>query len=146
MALHQAIQRLLLIGARLESLPPAPTPHPPPALTPLIEATAPARQAFDQRALHYGHRYRSGFWAIYLLSAIAVLFAVLPLALGWDSPGHRLHSYAALWALGEVVVIGIVSAIYWRGHRRHWQEQWLAARTTAGLCWYLPLLAPLIDF
>src|SRR4029077_12118080 len=145
MALHQAIQQLLLIGARLEGLPPAPTPHPPPALTPLIEATAPAHQAFDQRALLYGHRYRSGFWAIYVLSAIAVLFAVLPLALGWDSPGHRLHSYGALWAVGEVLVIGTVFAIYWGGPRRRWHNWWLKARTTAELTWYLPMLAPLLD-
>jgi len=146
MALHQVIQRLLLIGVQLDQPAHAPSVPPPGALVPLIDSIAPAHRAFDQRALHYGHRYRSGFWAIYLLSAIAVLFAVLPLALGWDSPGHRLHSYAALWALGEVAVIGIVSAIYWRGHRRHWQEQWLDTRTTAELCWYLPLLAPLIDF
>src|SRR5205807_1977479 len=78
------------------------------------------------------------------LSAIAVLFAVLPLALGWDSPGHRLHSYAAIWALGEVLVIGTVSAIYWWGYRRRWHGQWLQARTTAELTWYLPLLAPLL--
>src|SRR4029077_20053404 len=142
MALHQAIQQLLLIGARLEGLPPAPTPHPPPALTPLIEATAPAHQAFDQRALLYGHRYRSGFWAIYLLSAVAVLFAVLPLALGWDSPGHRLHSFAALWAVGEVLVIVIETRIYWWAHRHNWHTQWLPARTTAELAWYLPMLAP----
>jgi len=48
---------------------------------PLIEAIAGAHRRFDQLALHYGDRYRSGFWAIYLLSAIAVLFAVMPLAL-----------------------------------------------------------------
>ena len=48
-------------------------------------AIAAAHHAFDARAMYFGHRYRSGFWAIYLLSAIAVLFAVLPLALGWDS-------------------------------------------------------------
>jgi hypothetical protein len=146
MALHQVIQRLLLIGVRLDQPAHAPAEPPPAALVPLIDSIAPAHRTFDQRAVHYGHRYRSGFWAIYLLSAVAVLFAVLPLALGWDSAGHRLHSYAALWALGEVVVIGVVSAIYWRGHRRHWQEQWLDARTTAELCWYLPLIAPLIDF
>jgi hypothetical protein len=146
MALHQAIQRLLLLGAHLERLAPPPPPRPPAALMPLIESIAPAQRAFDERALHYGHRYRSGFWAIYLLSAIAVLFAVLPMALGWDSPGHRLHSYAALWALGEVLVIGTVSAIYWRGHRRHWQGEWLRARTTAELSRYLPMLAPLLDF
>jgi hypothetical protein len=146
MALHQLIQRLLLIGAHIESLPPPPTPRPPQALLPLIETIAVAHREFDERALEYGHRYRSGFWAIYLLSAIAVLFAVMPLALGWDSPNHALHPLAGLWALGEVCVIGSVSAIYWRGHRRNWQAQWLRARTTAELSWYLPMLAPLLDF
>jgi len=145
MALHQAIQRLLLIGAQIESLPPPPTPQAPPALLPLIEAIAGAHHRFDQLALHYGDRYRSGFWAIYLLSAIAVLFAVMPLALGWDSANHLLHPYAGLWAVGEVGLIGIVSAIYWLGHRRDWQAQWLRARTTAELSWYLPMLAPLLD-
>ena len=145
MALHQAIQRVLLIGVHLEPLARTPTPSPPAALTPLIEAIAPCHRAFDERAIDYGHRYRSGFWAIYLLSAIAVLFAVLPLALGWDSPGHRLHSYAALWASAEVLVIGTVFAIYWWGHSRRWHGWWLKARTTAELTWYLPMLAPLLD-
>lgn len=146
MAIHQIIQRVLLVGVLLARHAPPPAPRPPQVLASLIESLASAHGKFDALALHYGHRYRSGFWAIYLLSAFAVLCAVLPLALGWDSPGHRLHSFAALWALGEVLVIGTVSAIYWRGHRGHWQEQWLRARTTAELTWYLPVLAPLLDF
>ncbi len=146
MALHQVIQRLLLVGARIESLPQTPEPKAPPALEPLIAATAGAHRRFDRRAMHFGHRYRSGFWAIYLLSAVAVLFAVMPLALGWDSAGHALHPYAGIWALGEVMIIGTVSAIYWLGHRRDWQAEWLRARTTAELTWYLPMLAPLLDF
>ncbi len=146
MALHQIVQRVLLIGAHLESLPPLPAPRPPAALAPLIEAIAGERRRFDERAIHFGHRYRSGFWAIYLLSAVAVLFAVMPLALGWDTRTHFLHPYAGVWALGEVCVIGTVSAIYWLGHRRDWQTQWLRARTTAELSGYLPMLAPLLDF
>ena len=146
MALHQFIQRLLLIGTHIDSLPPAAEPQAPPALLPLIEATAGAHRRFDERAVHFGHRYRSGFWAIYLLSAFAVLFAVMPLALGWDSASHMLHPYAGLWAVGEVMIIGTVSAIYWMGHRRDWQAQWLRARTTAELSWYLPMLAPLLNF
>ena len=70
----------------------------------------------------------------------------MPLALGWDSAGHRLHSFAALWAVAEVAVIGTVSAIFWRGQRQDWQGQWLRARTTAELSWYLPMVAPLLDF
>jgi hypothetical protein len=146
MALHEFIQRLLLVGAHLESLPPLPAPQSPPRLQPIIDAVAGAHRRFDERAIHFGHRYRSGFWAIYLLSAIAVLFAVMPLALGWDSSSHALHPYAGLWAMGEVMIIGTVSAIYSLGHRRDWQSQWLRARTTAELAWYLPMLAPLLDF
>src|SRR5450631_2613416 len=109
MALHQFIQRLLLIGADVKSLPPPATPQAPPALLPLIEAFADAHRRFDERAIHFGHRYRSGFWAIYLLSALAVLFAVMPLALGWDDRRHLAHPWLGLWALAEVVVIGAVS-------------------------------------
>jgi hypothetical protein len=146
MALHQSIQSVLLIGTRL-NIPPPPVPAAPPArLEPLIQALAPAHRKFDEHAMHYGHRYRSGFWAIYLLSAVAVLFAVLPLAMGWDDRRHVLHPFVGLWALAEVGVIGIVSAIYWLGHRRDWQGEWLGARTTAELTWYLPLVAPLLDF
>jgi hypothetical protein len=146
MALHQLIQRVLLIGAPIESLPPVPEPQAPPALRRLIEAITVAHRRFDERAIHYGHRYRSGFWAIYLLSSTAVLFAIMPLALGWDSANHALHPLAGLWAIGEIGVIGTVSTIYWLGHRRDWQAQWLSARTTAELAWYLPMLAPLLDF
>src|SRR5580704_12594909 len=146
MALHQAIQRLLLVGVKLQTLPAPPAPRPPERLVPLIAAIAPAHDAFDERAIYFGHRYRSGYWAIYMLSAVAVLFAIMPLALGWDDARHVLHPYVGLWAVGEVGVIGTVGAIYWRGHRSDWQGQWLGARTTAELTWYLPLVAPLVDF
>jgi hypothetical protein len=146
MALHQVVQRLLLIGADIKTLPPAAEPRAPAALAPLIQSVAKSHRRFDERAVHFGHRYRSGFWTIYLLSAAAVLFGVMPMALGWDSSSHALHPYAGLWAVSEVLVIGTVSGIYWLGHRRDWQSQWLRARTTAELSWYLPVLAPLLDF
>lgn len=146
MSLHQAIQRLLLIGVRLERAPAPPIPPPPAPLQRLIEAVALPHRDFDVRAIEYGHRYRSGYWAIYLLSALAVLFAVMPLALGWDDSRHVLHPFVGLWAAGEVVIIASVGLIYWRGHHRDWQGEWLRARTTAELTWYLPLVAPLVDF
>jgi hypothetical protein len=146
MALHQAIQRLLLIGVRLVSFPHLPPPKKPARLLPLFAAVESAHQRFDRRALDYGDRYRSGFWVIYLLSAVAVLCAVLPLALGWDSPSHMFHPYARLWAICEVAIIGVVLLIYSLGHRGDWQGEWLRARTTAELTSYLPMLAPLLDF
>lgn len=146
MSFHQAIQRILLIGAHVLSPPKPPEPIAPAQLAPLIQAIHADHKQFDERALLFGNRYRSGFWAIYLLSAIAVLCAVLPLALGWDSGLHPLHSYAGLWAIAEVLVISTVATIYWRGRRSDWQGQWLRARTTAELAWYLPMLAPLLDW
>jgi hypothetical protein len=146
MVLHQAIQRLLLIGVHYESPGTAAAPQTPARLVPVAAAIAPAHREFDERAVLFGHRYRSGFWSIYLLSAVAVLCAILPLALGWDNRGSTLHPFAGLWAIAEVAVIATVSTIYWLGHRRDWQGEWLRARTTAEMTWYLPLLAPLVDW
>ncbi|MGD0502928.1 MAG: hypothetical protein ABSD02_09305 [Steroidobacteraceae bacterium] len=146
MALHQVIQRVLLIGVRLDLPRAAAAPPPPEVLQPLIDAVEPVRAKFDLQAMSFGNRYRSGFWAIYLLSAVAVLCAVLPLGLGWDDSRHSLHPFIGIWAILEVVIICVVASIYWLGHRRDWQGQWLRARTTAELIGYLPLLAPIVDF
>ena len=145
-AFHRLVQRVLLLGVRLGAEPQPPDPEPPARLQPLIDAVASDHRRFDARAITFGDRYRSGFWSIYLLSAVAVLCAVLPLALGWDEGFGSLRPMARLWTLAEVAVIATVSAIYWIGHRRDWQGQWLKARTTAELTWYLPLVAPLVDF
>lgn len=144
MALYRLIQQALLVGTHLKLPTAPPSPTPPARLQPLVSTLAAEHQRFDERAIHYGQRYRSGYWAIYLLSALAVLSAVLPLALGWDSASHRLHPYSGMWAGAEVIMIGTVSSIYWLGGRHHWQSQWLQARTNAELVWYLPMLAPLL--
>lgn len=145
MQFHQLVQRVLLVGVRLDEAPSVPEPQPPPEIVPLIAIVEPAHQRFDARAVRYGNRYRSGFWAIYLVSAIAVLCGVMPLALGWDSRFPDQHPYARYWTYVEVCLILTVIGIYWTGHRSRWRSKWLAARTTAELTWYLPLLAPLVD-
>ncbi len=145
MTFYQVVQRLLLVGVRLDVPPPPPTPVPPPELAPLLQLVEPARARFDARAVRFGDRYRSGFWAIYLISAVAVLCGVLPLALGWDSLFPERHPVARFWTYTEVCLIVTVIVIYWRGHRAGWRSEWLAARTTAELTGYLPLLAPLVD-
>ncbi|MEJ0086001.1 MAG: hypothetical protein WDO72_09980 [Pseudomonadota bacterium] len=146
MALHQNIQNLLLLGARLDTGPAPTIPEPPQRLRSLIDSLAAPHREFDALAIRLGHRYRSGFWAIYLLSALAVLCAMMPLALGWDDLTSYMHSYAAGWVIAEILVIGAVWMIYWRGHRNDWQGGWLRARTVTEFTSYLPLIAPLVDF
>ncbi len=146
MAFHHVVQRLLLIGMRLPVPPPPAKRQQPAALVPLIQAIAPSHRAFNLRAIEYGNRYRSAFWASYLLIALAVLCAGLPLALGWDDAQHGMHHFSVVWVVCELVIIVFVGLIYWRGHKEDWQGQWLVARTQAELTWYLPLVAPLVDF
>lgn len=146
MALHQAVQRVLLIGARLHTARAPAIPAPPARLQPIIDALAPLRSAHDAKAIRLGHRYRSGFWAIYLLSAFAVLCAMMPLALGWDDLSDPWHPLAPAWVVAEILVITAIAIIFWRGHRTDWQGGWLRARTLAELTGYLPLTAPLVDF
>jgi hypothetical protein len=146
MALHESVQNLLLIGHR-PPLPPSPRTAPPPAaLRELVEALRPEHRAANERAIAYGHHWRSAFWALYLLSVAAVLLAVLPIALDWDAPAHPLHRLAPLWGLAELAIIGTVGGTYAVGHRRDWQGRWLSARTQAELVWYLPLAAALLDW
>ena len=140
--LHTIIKRILLAGLTLPSSSTA-RQAPPDRLLPLVAAAHPRHVAFNAEAIRYGNRYRSAFWAIYLLSPTAVLFAALPPAMGWDV---NLPSYAWVWAVCELLVILSVAVIYWRGHKAGWQGQWLEARTRAELAWYLPLVAPLVDF
>lgn len=146
MALHQGIQSLLLIGAKLHTSPAPAIPEAPQRLRPLIESLAAAHRGFDATAIRFGHRYRSGFWAIYLFSALAVLCSMMPLALGWDDARSAWRPLAPVWVVAEILVIASVAFIYWRGHRQDWQGQWLRARTVAELTSYLPLVAPLVDF
>jgi len=93
-----------------------------------------------------GDRYRSAFWAIYLLSALAVLCAALPIALQWDVPGHPLGRLAGMWGVLEIAVIGTVAWLYHKGNKSGWREKWLHARAQAELTHYLPVLAPLVNF
>jgi hypothetical protein len=146
MAFHQRVQQLILLGADLGPPASSPTAVPPVRLQPLIDSLASAHREADAYAIRYGHRYRSSFWAIYLLSALAVLCAMMPLALGWDSAESFMHPFAAGWVISEIVVIGAVALLYWRGHRKDWQGQWLRTRTIAEYISYLPLVAPLVDY
>ncbi|MDB5747102.1 MAG: hypothetical protein JWP72_1950 [Massilia sp.] len=144
MAFHQHIQSLLLAGIRFPPALPTETVAPPAALAPLIAAVALEHAASNARAIEAGNRYRSAFWALYLLSALAVLCAVMPLALGWDHGRHAMHAWAGFWAGLEVLIILVLGFIYRRGHHHDWQGKWLANRTEAELVSYLPLVAPLV--
>lgn len=138
---HQAVQDLILLGQRPDLPDAPPRAEPPAALSELVGIVQSEHQALNDAAVRAGHRYRSAFWALYLLTALAVMLAVLPVALGWTSAAHPLHRYAVVWGVAELAVIGGAWLLYRRGVREDWQGQWLATRSRAELVWYLPLAA-----
>lgn len=141
MPFHQAVQNLLLLGHRPPLPPVPPRVDPPEALRGLIDVVRGEHRALNDAAVHAGHRYRSAFWALYLLSALAVLLAVMPVALGWTAPAHPLHAWAVAWGAAELAVIVSAWLLYRRGVKEDWQGRWLASRSRAELVWYLPLAA-----
>ncbi len=145
MAFHDRVQRLLLIGSDLRPPPAPPRAEPPAEIAALQAVVRSEHQALNAEALAAGQRYRSAFWALYLLAALAVLFAVLPVALGWSAAEHPLHRWALVWGLAELAVIAGVWLLYRRGVKENWKEQWLRARSQAERVWYLPLAAALRD-
>lgn len=143
MPFHQAVQDILLWGHRAPLAPPPAAVPPPPELVPLVTAVEAEHAVLNAEAIHAGHRYRSAFWALYLLSAVAVLLAVMPVALGWTSADHPRHGYAVGWGVLEVMAMAGAWLCYRQGRRNNWQGAWLASRSRAERVWYLPLTASL---
>jgi hypothetical protein len=78
----------------------------------------------DALAVHFSHNYRSVYVVAYLLSALAVLFAL------GGAFVATIHQKAVVVALELAVVAGIVLLV-WQGRRRGWHERWLEYRAVA---------------
>jgi hypothetical protein len=99
----------------------------------LRQHLAPQFKRYDEAAKQAGSAYRSAFVSIYLLSALAVALAVIPLA---------LHSNSLAYALAELSAIVLIVVLYALGRTRKWRGSWVAQRSVAEQLRYLPLLAP----
>jgi hypothetical protein len=96
----------------------------------------------DGLADYYANLYRSSFLTNYLLGGVAVLFAVLPMALGWTDHEHPMHeSHAFVTAELAVILAVLVNTVI--GIRRRWHERWIDYRLLAEYLRQIRLLAPL---
>lgn len=101
---------------------------------------------------YYADRYRSAYLLTYLLAAIAVAFALLPMALGLQhesprvalleapAPGASLAERASYLGIRhfefastacELVAIAAILALAYFGRRGRWHERWIDYRTLA---------------
>ena len=82
----------------------------------------------DNAAVHYAHVYRSAYVANFALAALAVLTGLL--AVFWWTEPAALH-VKALFVTLELVVIGVILAVTWRGQQQRWHGRWLDYRSLA---------------
>ena len=95
----------------------------------------------DKLAVHYSNIYRSTFIRTFLLSAIAVALALLPVALGKQSSMIR-HGDAIYIILELLAILWILISVL-LGHRKRWHERWIDYRLIAELIRHLRLMVPL---
>ncbi len=93
----------------------------------------------DGLADFYADAHRSAFISSYLLAALAVLTALLPLALGL---GQNYFVEIAS-GLSELGILALILRLRYRAHRFHWRERWTDYRLLAELIRELRFLVPL---
>ncbi len=95
----------------------------------------------DRLSALYADAYRSAIVGAYVLSAIAVGLALLPVAMGWFTDHH--HIGATISIIAEVATIFFVLALVFRGRRCRWHDRWIDYRLTAEMVRHLRLVGPL---
>jgi len=109
---------------------------------------APRHAWADTLAVHYSHFYRSAYVFCYFLSAVAVFIALGTVFIHDDpqTPAREVLGTKAIFVIGELIVIGTIILIVWRGLRRHWHERWLNYRALAEMLRHGRFLAYVGEF
>jgi hypothetical protein len=111
---------------------------PPPDLDDWVNVRLRGHYAWpDRRGDLYADAYRSGYVLTYLLSALAVLVALLPMAAGLEGEAQTI---CVLFEFGMLLGILLLFAI---GRTRRWHERWMEQRLLAELIRQLRILIPL---
>ena len=93
----------------------------------------------DKLAVLYSDRYRSAYVLAFLLAAIAVGMALLPI--GASLSPHQTGEIFSITV--ELACIIMILMLIWRGQRGKWHQRWIAYRLLAELVRHVRLVAPL---
>lgn len=91
----------------------------------------------DRRGDMYADAYRSAYVLIYLLSALAVFMALLPIA------AHLEGTAQVVSVAVEFIFLLVIVVLLWAGRKRRWHERWMEYRLMAELIRQIRLLIPL---
>jgi hypothetical protein len=111
---------------------------PPPDLDDWVNTRLRGHYAWpDKRGDLFADAYRSGYVLTYLLSAIAVLVALLPMAAGLEGEAQTICVLIEFAILLGILVLFVI------GRTRRWHERWMEQRLLAELIRQLRVLIPL---
>jgi len=99
-----------------------------------ISAVLAPRHAWaDTLAIHYSHLYRSAYVLCYFLSALAVFIALGTVFIHDDpqTPARDVLGTKAIFVTCELIAIGTIILIVWRGLNGRWHDRWLNYRALA---------------
>ena len=117
-------------------------------------------KAFDDLSNYYGNQYRGSFVLIYLLGALAVLAALVPVGFAFEEHfGHDAHHLGTLFTVIElflILTILLVNRVGTNPHgghsktsilgfrlNRRWHERWIEYRILAERFRYMEILYPI---
>jgi hypothetical protein len=114
-----------------------------------ISAVLAPRHAWaDTLAVHYSQLYRSAYVFCYFLSALAVFIALGTVFIHDDPqiPARDVLGTKAIFVICELIAIGTIIIIVWRGLNRRWHERWLNYRALAEMLRHGRFLAYVGEF
>ena len=123
----------------------------------LYDAFSHEFKIFDELSNYYGNQYRGSFIFIYLMGALAVLTALVPVGFAFEHNfGHDAHYYEFLFTgieLFVILIILIVNRVGTTPHERHmgnsflgfkfnrrWHQRWIEYRILAERFRYMEIL------
>lgn len=89
----------------------------------------------DLAASDAGGCYRDSYTILYLCAALAVLFSVINVSLGWE--GRQ----ALTWVAFEAVMLSIIAWVYRRTRKAKWHEHWVSLRFQSEFLRCLPMIS-----
>ena len=106
----------------------------------VVDALRPFYAWPDQLAVCYSDAYRSAFLWTYLLAAVAVGWALLPVGAGWFMASNHVALVAC--GIAETLTILVVLGLVVWGRRCKWHDRWLDYRLCAEMVRHLRLVVP----
>ena len=94
----------------------------------------------DKLADIFADCYRSTYIGAYLLAALAVFIALLPVAVGWTEANPNRDAVCIGF---ELLILTLLLWLLWRMQHRCWHQRWMDYRLLAELIRQLRLLIPL---